>query len=532
MPFKTKLLILLGSLSTLLTMARSGLIESFGMGFWGPNGHDAVWHLAVINQIKEGFPVQNPVYSGSFLTNYHIGYDFIVASISRLGLSPIDLYFRILPFLIAILLGYLTYRYTKSNLSVFLIYFASSFGWLYTFLKDGQIAGESLFWAMQASSTQLNPPYALSLVFLLIALLILDKKPILSGVFFAIATSIKVYAGLLSLAGLVLLLIVKREKNILKTVIIHSIISVIILYYYGAFSGNNIIQLNPLWFTRSLINAIDKFYFPQLATLHGNLLQNPFTYKFPVLVSIEIFAIILFIVGNFGVRILSLKSLIQKNKNNSDFVIKVIIIIGILVPIFFTQKGTAWNTIQFMYYAIFFSCFYLAKNLPKSKILVVVLLAVGCIGSYGTIKDYLGFPPPTAITQDELNALSFLKSQQGEIILTYPYDKFVKDTYKKTPIPIHAYETTSYVSAFTSKKVFLEDTVNLTIIDKSYSSREDDIKKFFKENDKFFNRGLLVNNKIDYIYLTSNQNLSSSLEDLQVDKVYEKQQIRIYKVRR
>ena len=47
------LLILLGTLAWSLIMVKSALIYPFGMGFWGPNGHDGVWHIALINQLAK-----------------------------------------------------------------------------------------------------------------------------------------------------------------------------------------------------------------------------------------------------------------------------------------------------------------------------------------------------------------------------------------------------------------------------------------------------------------------------------------------
>ena len=64
-------------------MVRSGLKYDFGLGFWGPNGHDGIWHLSLINQLKQQIPPQNPVFSGTTLSQYHWGFDLLVALISK-----------------------------------------------------------------------------------------------------------------------------------------------------------------------------------------------------------------------------------------------------------------------------------------------------------------------------------------------------------------------------------------------------------------------------------------------------------------
>jgi len=146
--------ILISSLLLSVTMFRSGLNYDYGIGFWGPNGHDAIWHLSLINQLKQNIPPQNPIFAGEILSNYHWGYDLLVALISKVTLiDPSILYFQILPIIFSLILGFLSYKlaflitknYFNSIIFVILNYFASSFGWIVTLIKSGQIGGESLF---------------------------------------------------------------------------------------------------------------------------------------------------------------------------------------------------------------------------------------------------------------------------------------------------------------------------------------------------------------------------------------------------
>ena len=62
-------LIILGSLTWSLTMFRSGLKYSFGYGYWGPNGHDGIWHIALSESLSRGF-LDNPVFASAI--NYHL----------------------------------------------------------------------------------------------------------------------------------------------------------------------------------------------------------------------------------------------------------------------------------------------------------------------------------------------------------------------------------------------------------------------------------------------------------------------------
>ncbi|MFH1289304.1 MAG: hypothetical protein ABIH88_01115, partial [Patescibacteria group bacterium] len=93
-----------------LTMARSGLVYDFGMGFWGPNGHDGIWHLALARQIFNGFPPPHPLMSGEVLTNYHYFYDFLLSAVNKVTNIPFEtLYFQIFPFLLVFFLGGLSF---------------------------------------------------------------------------------------------------------------------------------------------------------------------------------------------------------------------------------------------------------------------------------------------------------------------------------------------------------------------------------------------------------------------------------------
>jgi hypothetical protein len=78
----------------------------------------------------------------------------------------------------------------------------------------------------------------------------------------------------------------------------------------------------------------------------------------------------------------------------------------------------------------------------------------------------------------------------------------------------------------------LEDEVNLSIILSDYQNRLKLIKQFFTNKDIFFNRGFLVNNQIDYIYLLRGQELANNPIELQIDTVFYNELVTIYKVRK
>lgn len=539
-----------------LTMIKSGTINRYGLCFWGPNGHDGIWHLAVIRQINQHFPPQHPVFSNHALNNYHWGFDALAALLTRTGLNYLDIYFRFLPLLFALLLALLSYliaqaAQTPPLIFVILNFFASSLGWLVTLFKSGQLGGESLFWSMQSASTLLNPPYALSLVILLLGLFLWLKHqsaltPLSAfslGLLFSLLTITKIYAAVLVGASLFFILLAKiyqKQAQLSDYILTFTMASasLTIILAFGLLGQTNPLQLKPLWFSRSLIESIDKLYLPRLAALRSNLAANFFTIKLPLLVLIEVFLLLLFLIGNLGGRLLALIPLYrqyrQKQFQPIDSFLLPLIVIGALIPFLFVQKGTAWNTIQFFYYSLFGLNFYTARFLARIKnhFLQFGLICLICFGSLATFKDYLGFPPPAAVPPRELKALNFLEALPPGTVLTYPYEPSQKQGLS-TPLPLYLYQTTAYVSALTGKTTFLADEMNLNITQFNWQERKKLVSDFFHGNlDKFAAKGMLRNHQIDYVYLVNNQKLAYSPADLQLDQIFQHQDIRIYQIQK
>src|SRR3989339_1902488 len=104
-------IIIAGTIIWSLTMVKSGIVYHYGMGFWGPNGHDGIWHISVINSLAKG-SMQMPIFAGETIKSYHIGYELLLAVIHRItNIAVIDLYFQIIPPITAFLIGLLVYKF-------------------------------------------------------------------------------------------------------------------------------------------------------------------------------------------------------------------------------------------------------------------------------------------------------------------------------------------------------------------------------------------------------------------------------------
>ena len=535
----------------ILPVIRNGFKYDYGLGFWGSNGHDAVWHLSLINHIKNPFKIDLPIFSGAILKNYHPFFDILIAFFVSITRIPSTIwYFQIFPIItttILLITSFFLGRRLTSNffggiLLMFFNAFANSFGWIVTLIRSGQIGGESLFWAMQSASNQLNPPFVLSLIFInCLLLLILNQKinPKIKNIFIIlilILTPItKAYGGVVVylIFGLYSLISFKKNKKSFFLLLISLPLAYFVFRIYNPASASLFI-FKPFWFINSLIESPDRLFIPFLANMRYSLeATNKIGAR---LIIIYFFSIGIFYLGNFSWRLFGLLS-IKSFKNILKLPLLFTVFITALIPLFFIQKGTSWNTIQFLYYSLFLSNIFLTLFLIKikptilTKILLFFIITTTLISNFESLNRYLSNPAPATLPTTEIEALNKLKQLPSGIVLTYPYDKYQKEN-MSTPIPLYAYETTSYVSAFSGHQTFLEDEMNLDITGFDWQSRLNQEKDFFKNQNKFQARGFLINNNISYIYLVNNQKFSLSLDDLQIDQIFNNGQIKIYQVRR
>ncbi len=559
---------LFGVLTWSVTMVKSGIIYPYGMGFWGPNGHDGVWHIALAQSLARG-SFEMPTFAGEGLKNYHIVFDLLLALINKLTNLPINLlYFQIIPPILALLIGILTYKFVfiwrKSKVqafwAVFFTYFGGSFGWIVNLLRNGNLSGESMFWSQQAISTLINPPFALSLIFILLGLIFLLKYIkshttyylVLATFFFGILIEVKAYAGILVLLGLfvatiwTLLFTTPLRSSVVK-VLIGSVAVSLVLFLFFNRGAQSLIIFQPFWFLETMMGLTDRIgwirYFSAMTTyrMGGMWIKAVPTY---------LIAFAIFWVGNMGTRLVSsgwwLVSGAGKRKFSDlsfiDVFIFSMIAAGTLIPMFFLQKGTSWNTIQFFYYSLFFSGIlagvaigeFLRESRLKTSILYsievgIVLLTIPT--TIGTLPHYLPSRPPAMISKEELSALNFLSKQPNGTILTHPFDRIkAKEAEPNPPRPLYLYESTAYVSAFSNKPTFLEDEVNLDITQYEWKDRKKAVESFLNSLDQTEARAFLKNNNITYIYWLKGQRAKLGETQLGVEKIFENSNVDLYKV--
>ena len=541
-------LIFIGSFCWSLTIFKSGIFykslgaNGAGLGFWGANGHDGIWHIALAEGLARG-SYTNPVFAGHSLQNYHIGFDLLLSFLNKITLIPIpSLYFQVIPLVLALLIGFLTFKFVfewvKSEkaafYSTFFVYFGGSMAWIIG-------KGESAFWSQQSISTLINPPYALSLVLILVGLITLKnleskftiQKFILSIFIFGVLIAIKSYAGLLCLGALfvsgVYSLIINKKYYLFKIFLL-SLILAICLYIPINRSSINLLVFQPFWFLETLMSASDKMDWQKFASAMSSYKSgNNYIKGIPA----YLIAFTIFILGNFGTRIVFIFKKIKLNELN--IFIYSVVLAGIVIPMLFLQKGTPWNTIQFLYYSLFFASILSGVLISKinKKILIYSVILFTIPTTILALRDvYIPSRPPAMLPVDEVHALEFLSNEPDGTVLTIPFNEAsALKAIDNPPRPLYLYATTSYVSAFSRHPTFIEDEINLEIMNYDWKSRKEmSLDWWYTEKDTTKKRNFLNTNKIKYVYLIKRSMPSFDSKGLNLSSIYENGLVNVYKV--
>jgi len=241
-----------------IPVIRSGLLYEYGIGFWGPNGHDGIWHLSLINHIKNPFKIDMPIFAGETLKNYHPFFDILIAFLSKITFINSSFWlFQLFPLISAILFLYFSFKlgeklsgkFSGGIILMLLNTINNSLGWIVTLFRSGNFNGESLFWAMQSPSNQLNPPFMLSILLILILIYLLTtKNPKKIYLFFLLIflPIIKVYSAIP--AFIIFGFYVLKNKKYLATFIFSLFFAAILFFQYNS-SASSLIKFQPFWFT-------------------------------------------------------------------------------------------------------------------------------------------------------------------------------------------------------------------------------------------------------------------------------------------
>lgn len=489
------LIFLLGTLGQLAIIAPSGRAVNGELVFWSAHGHDGAWHIASMNEIGKGWPLQNPAFAGEKLVNYHFFSDIAPAFFQKyLGFSSLDLYFRFFPFLYSILFGATAYllgkrlgkSFSAGLWSYVFIIFGGSFGYIVTLLQQRGVGGESIFWATQPQSSIGNPPQIVSNIIVLSFFYFLSfyeglKKKIvfaICAILAGVLVVFKVYAGVVVLAALFL-------SGFWQLAIAAGAISAL-LYFPNTSGSTSFLIFQPWWFIRTMVVEPSRLNWIDLELRRQFYLDRGGWRSILRIIEYESVAFFIFFLGNLGTRVVGLIEVLKSSR-----VLVLTIVISFLAPLLFLQKGVASNTNQFLqYFVLLFGLLAglsVAKIMNKLKsgfvkiILTALIVALSVPTQVALLYDFYSRPAFAKINQEELSALNKIKESypKDTVILTPAYNKYTD--LKMTTPDIWDWFDTAYVSAFSAKRTYLADTEQVDIMGYDFKERLAFQEKIFSE---------------------------------------------------
>lgn len=491
----------LGIAGQMAVISPSGIVKNGDLLFWSAHGHDGTWHIALMEEIKHGWPFQNPIFAGEKLVNYHFFSDILPAMASKyLPVSDMNLYFRVFPFIYSLFLGasayFLTKKLTKnfsaSVWATIFTYFAGSFGFVVTYLKNKTVGGESIFWATQPQSAGGNPPQIISDFLILSAIYFLivltqQKDKVKGRVIFVICVilfgtlaSFKIYAGVVALGALgiagVWQVIRKKRFQFLILAIVSGVLSAL-LYFPNAESSVSFLIFEPWWYIRTMIVEPSR-----LNLLDWELRRQTYIYEtnWKRVIFLEGVGFLIFFFGNLGMRFIGLWNFLK-----THLVIKVAIVLSIVLPLLFLQKGVASNTSQFLqYFVLLFGILagiQTSKITAKAKFLIPFIILLMLPTQIGLLREFYSRPAFARISSQEIEALNYINKNTPEdaTVVTPPYNQYL-DLKDSTP-NIWDWFDTSYVSAISSRRTYFDDYEQADIMGYDWRKRLEIKKTIFED---------------------------------------------------
>ncbi len=478
----------------LIILAVGWLVNlSFFFPIQGNIGHDVYWHLSLVEVAFKTLPFQMPIFSGVPLQGYNYLADFFMFLITKLGVPSLYVYFIVIPLLYVISLSFLVILFgIRQNKSIFyvsaltfFVFLATPFSYLLSLYKRGTIFfGFNYPTAMQSPTALTNLSYALTVLVLFVVLIIFQEKKrtisqsILLGFLVGLAFGLKFYGGiiLLLLIGIheFLLFIQKRNLRNLVSILASGIffVGLSLIFFYDPFNSvksGGIFGFSPMAIPHNLIEDPDALYIPQFVMARYSLLDAKKFFS-PRLVAIEMITLVIYLVYNFGTRIIGwlyfAKQVVLRKITRFELTLIITILISIILSVTLVQRGGDWwNIVQFFGYGLLLANFFAAsmtyeilqhyKKLGLIITAVIILLTVP-LNVELVMRAGERIYKPYDVSLDEQKALAFLKTR--------------KDNGVVFSVPL--FPKLSYIPARSSKPVFFADENVISNLGIRYEERK------------------------------------------------------------
>ena len=513
-PAKTILGVLIGLLAllTYMTTVKNGSSYCYnsvcGIYFWGAHTVDGLWHIAIMQHAFDTVPFTIPIFSGHPFGGYNYLLDLITAPLQLVGLSPVFIYFKILPIawivLMILLLNKICQTLKKSltyliSLIIF-VFFGTGFYFMFALYHHGSVletdgGGGALYLT--------NMQFSFSLVgILLVILVLLSKKQtvkhnLILGLLVFLITGFKFYAGVI--VGMLILTysLVRyiKERGHFASFVMPILFTAagFILAIFLIFDpltnlgqgGEPIFSFAPFALAHRFIEEPDRLYIPSLALARYTLLEGGWG---PRLIALEIFASLVYIFFEFGTRIIGFFTVLVKSVRRRmtplDISLFSAVIFGLALSLILVQRGQWWNVIQFLYVGLFLISFHSADALEW-------LIRKGSLFSYSAIALIIATIIPFNIVTFqkfadiekhgkyiplvEQEALRALKNMPDGAMLKLPA-RINRAQQPPRPQPMWYQTNSPYVSVYGDKTSYVEAIETLKILNVDYQERLDHIR--------------------------------------------------------
>ncbi len=305
-------------------------------------------------------------------------------------------------------------------------------------------------------------------------------------------------------------------------VLVLSAVSVLIFYSPGTSTGFPF-MFRPLATVNPIIEDKSLFYLPKWA-------ERLYSYQGLKLAILEAGVLVIFVLLNFGTRILGLFGFITHDNLSTNYTRNLIVIGSVstfLLSILLTQRGVWWNTVQFLYVSLFLSGILAAEGidmLVKSKkmgayILAGIFILLTIPTNLDVVHTFARFPGTGYIASEEVEALRKLHAYPAGVILTPLFA--TRAQVGLIPDIGRAYDT-AYVSAYSGKKTYLTDLIQLELTNVSYRDRVDMVGRYDCQ----------ILREVDYIYEYQGSQFVNQFSQcgVKLDRIIENNSVSIYSV--
>lgn len=370
----------------------------------------------------------------------------------------------------------------------------------------------------------------------------------------------KVSAGFVVVIGVgfggLMALLFKRD---IKLFVFSAVVGLsnLIIFKSLTHGGQSFIIFEPWWFIRNLIVGGDRLDWKDLELRRQYYLSVGGVRGYLRVLEYELIGFFLYLFGNIGMRFLgfielSKKVFLIRKIGKSGFFVDpfesaliIAMLTAFIVPLLFIQRGITYNINQFTQYFMLIIGFYAAISTVymldkiKFKIAKIILACIIILLSLPTVIGNLnefygpGKAPLAVISNKEIEAIDYLKGKSGkeDIVLNYPYNKYLRDQFNKLPLPIYAWYSTSYISALSGRPTYLSAEEQVDITGYPVEERRKTVEDFFTNPNSEDSQKFLEDNNIKFIYLPkkeSGQNLDR--QNTNIKKVFENDEVNVYQV--